>query len=142
MNPIHYPSLELCKKLTEIGFPTTFQHRWENESTVIWCWEIPEWFYVSPSVMEMLDVMPKEIPYTIKVSRVEVPVHRNLVIGKNTLSGWYYCKYVYGTMYGRLTDNKIVQFMNTAKHINWTLPNALAEMILWLVENNYISFTN
>lgn len=116
MKTKHFPSLDLCKKLTEIGFPTTFQHIWDSWWTVIWCWEIPEWMYVSPSVMEMLDVMPKWIT-------TERPNHLSIV---SDWAGWII---------------RYASFIFAVKNIeNESLPNALAEMILWLHENNYISF--
>lgn len=124
MNSLHYPSLKLCKKLTEIGFPTTFQHIWDYGWTIIWCWEIPEWMYVSPSVMEMLDEMPSDIQvwsedefdtYDLSIFKLEE---------KTFCIRYSLSEYV---------DEYIEEF-------NWTLPNALAEMILWLVENKYLTF--
>lgn len=114
MNTSHYPSLELCRKLTEIGFPTTFQHIWDSGWTVIWCWEIPEWMYVSPSVMEMLDVMPNVI-YDEDGNEFY----------QEFWKGW--CHYIW------FED---VEHMVTSD----TTPNALASMILWLHENKYITF--
>ena len=115
MNSQHYPSLELCKKLTEIWFPTTFQHIGDSGWTVIWCGEIPEWMFVSPSVMEMLDV----IPWEIKEHYLSIVKQMN---GQ------------YDICYQEL-------FVSWELHnTEWTLPNALAQMILWLHENKYISF--
>ena len=54
MNPLHYPSIELCKKLTEAGFPET-----EYKPTQYLNSEFNE--YVCPSVMELLDEMPKYV---------------------------------------------------------------------------------
>jgi len=125
MNPPHYPSLELCNKLTEIGFP-------ETEKWYLWGWndfniiKNREWFlhwvssFLCPSVMEMLDVIPKRIKEDEKIYRLE--------IAENGM--WFYVKY-------------IEHSMNPGKslwHHNWTIPNALAEMILWLHENNHIKF--
>lgn len=118
MKTEHFPSLDLCKNLTKIGFPTTFQHRWEKDSTVIWCWEIPEWFYVSPSVMEMLDVIPERHKWWF------------LVMFKDNV--WYREDWIFCVE----EDWWMLEW-------GWErLPNALAEMILWLHENNYISFKN
>ena len=105
MNTNHYPSLELCKKLTEIWFPTTFKHIWDSLWTVIWCLEVPEWMYVCPSVMEMLDVMP---------NRVEI---------KHWGIEWYVT----------LADSEWWFF-------DESLPDAIAEMYIWLHENNYLNF--
>lgn len=49
MNTSHYPSLELCKKLTEARFPATekwFPHNNWSE------------YYVYPAIMEILDKIP------------------------------------------------------------------------------------
>lgn len=122
MNTSHYPSIELCKKLTEIGFPTTFQHTWDSLWTVIWCLEVPEWMYVCPSVMEMLDVMPKSFVYEHKLFKraYELEIKWNNYASKYMVE--YYC------------------FVNRECLINYTdnLPNALASMILWLHENSYL----
>lgn len=81
MNPLHYPDIERCKKLTEIGFPFYTQTRWH-----INCEKLQEppitsdeyhmmrdqdeeeageysilGNYVCPSVMELLDVIPQRV---------------------------------------------------------------------------------
>lgn len=69
MNSLHYPSLELCKKLTEIGFPFTENQLLNREAVCLKCWSVPPWpmrcnceyeewikiHFVYPSAMEMLD---------------------------------------------------------------------------------------
>lgn len=107
MNTSHYPSLELCKKLTEIGFPET-----EYKPTQYLNSEFNE--YVCPSVMEMLDVMPRTI-------------EKNMFLECNHRYVWYVNRYY---------DTSVHEICWSDK----TLPNALAEMILWLKENNYINF--
>ncbi len=118
MKTEHYPSLELCKKLTEIGFPTTFQHIGDSGWTVIWCGEIPEWMYVSPSVMEMLDVMPDTIAQ------------------EYLLNFWKNNDSQYWVQYEEVNGHSIWECWKWFSN----LPNALAEMILWLHENKYITF--
>jgi len=117
MNPPHYPSLELCNKLTEIGFP-------ETEKWYLWGWndfniiKNREWFlhwvssFLCPSVMEMLDVMPW------KISRWENMLSARLIIEKSEVS---------------------YEFLHKVNVAIW-VPEALAEMILWLYENNHLSF--
>jgi len=117
MKTEHFPSLDLCKKLTAIGFPTTFQHIWDSGWTVIWCGEIPEWMFVCPSVMEMLDVMPNQISDGFE--------KHYLIIWKNY--AWY----------ERTRDGEV---LNLCEFYQWT-PDALAYCVLWLQENNYISFS-
>ncbi len=128
MTPLHYPSLELCKKLTEAGFPEeTSCHFRKNNSDIyehtFWPWNDES--YVCPSVMELLDEMPNWI--TVKYKDWDVWNYK-LEIGRQWTSESieaYYAHYV---------------------ELNWayvfclgTLPNALAEMWLWLKENNYLT---
>lgn len=57
MNPSHYPSIELCRKLTEIGFPKT-QYRTDG-TTIIednFAFDYSKWD-ACPSVMEMIIYM-------------------------------------------------------------------------------------
>ena len=75
MNANHYPSLELCKKLKEIGFPNKTMLSWcdfsmnraEGVNPKITDVELgtprreDKFIAVCPSVMEMLDVIPHEI---------------------------------------------------------------------------------
>lgn len=70
MNPNHYPSLELCNKLTANGFPKTEY----TYAVVFWEWilyrddmidytrlsESDAKFYSYPSVMELLDFIRKK----------------------------------------------------------------------------------
>lgn len=118
----HYPSLELCKKLTEAGFP-------ETEKINLFCGD--SWYkiavfnkelfnskydYIFPSVMELLDVLPAEIT-------TEIPVF--LSIDKFPTTYWV-----------SYTDNGIHKWAHFEMHD--TLPNSLAEMYLFLKENWYI----
>lgn len=68
-NPLHYPSLELCKKLTEIGFPDVWRCIWSTGNIYDTPYKCnPERgdlrFYVCPSVMDMIDIIPKHIENT------------------------------------------------------------------------------
>lgn len=120
MKTEHYPSLELCKKLTEIGFPESkyfYLADWIKESDwFIWTTDEPHIYFnaVCPSVMEMIDIIPDSIHDKIWQKKW-------LEIGKKFVA--------YST-------NWMAVHM-----VDWPIPNALAEMILWLHENNYISFT-
>ncbi len=124
MTSLHYPSLELCKKLTEAGFPRTeYQYEQNNNKRSQAFWDIKFWnnWYsytdnnwlleaVCPSVMELLDVFPTEINwFALKIRQPR----------KYTVE--YSCN-----------SDKIFSSV-------WTLPNALAEMWLWLKENNYLT---
>ena len=60
MNPSHYPSFEICKKLTSIGFPKTSIHYYGTMDWRIFddCAPVKA-KYVRPSVMELIDTIPK-----------------------------------------------------------------------------------
>jgi hypothetical protein len=152
MNTSHYPSLELCRKLTEAGFPETqlwiFDTRksWKKyncpyvseyeEPKFIPFWNIKIWEseleitdfknnpsagyneslpLVCPSVMELLDEMPHYI--TTDQNEYELNIRMN----------WDSILVMY------------VAWMGMVSHFYWTLPNALAEMWIWLKENNYLT---
>ena len=140
MNPLHYPSLELCKKLTEIGFPKTFcwytnaRPCYDDEEDAMIVEKKPfimgydfiptEYWaerYACPSVMEMLDVIPRVHPEDEWIYNFIQRCYQ----GQNVFQTWYVPNY-------HRADN-ICEFY-------WTLPDALAEMILWLVENKHLSF--
>jgi hypothetical protein len=114
MNPSHYPSLELCKRLTETWFPKTEKiieiNQNEYPKTM---WNIWVNCYYSPNIAELLDELPWEIEgcYLSIVKQFD---------------------WCYDISYQEL-------FVSWELHKTlWTLPNALAEMWLWLKENNYL----
>lgn len=112
MNKNHLPSIELCRKLTEIGFPPTSVHYdgpMEYREADI---------YIIPSVMEMLDVIPTSMIINGNKQRLKI----------NSVQ-WEITKFW-------------IRFWEETNFYDWygTLPNALAEMILWLHENKYLSF--
>lgn len=131
MNPLHYPSLELCKKLTEIGFPSTVYSNgswWIDSITYEKYsenWKDKTYRTVCPSVMEMLDVMPESIPDW-----------RNRSFSIWTINMWKF-GWFWAVQYGEWLEE-----WQTAHYIESkeSLPNALAEMILWLVDNKYLTF--
>lgn len=67
MKTEHYPSLELCQKLTDIGFPVC-DHFWQY-GKICNSWHDAMIFSeasVCPSVMEMLDVIPTTVCFMYK----------------------------------------------------------------------------
>ena len=62
MNTLHYPSLELCERLTEIGFPETEIFICNRTLKPKIVYKKDKWTFdyenciVHPSVMEMLEV--------------------------------------------------------------------------------------
>jgi len=56
MNPLHYPDIERCEQLHKIGFPKTYYTFIDTEHD-----DYQEICPIMPSVMELLDVIPKEI---------------------------------------------------------------------------------
>ena len=120
MNTSHYPSLELCKELTDIGFPEPTEKYYVRDWIVDKEWMKENWpcdCAICPSVMEMLDVMPENSKFELY----------NQWDNEWTVT-WYY------------TDDEEQKHIQIEYRI-WTIPNALAEMILWLHENNFISFS-
>lgn len=117
MNQSHYPDLDRCKKLKDIGFLETeksFTHNWWPAlwySTVVDC-------EIKPSVMEMSDVIPNSI-------RIE---DRNFIFTIRKFEDIY-------SLWYENWKNVILKL-----HSEWTLPNALADMVIWLVENKYLTF--
>lgn len=115
-NTDHYPSLELCKKLKEIGFPhTEFSYYPEIWKVMMFSKNSVTW--PCPSVMEMLDVIPDDI-------RVEILPNNK-----------YYTVWCY------FTNIDIDSKRFGSSDWSCSVPNALAEMIIWLHENKHISFT-
>ena len=120
MNPLHYPSLELCKKLQEVGFPETTisivqDFNWKDFICDHYEYNREDFIACCPSVMEMLDVMPWVI--STKWDNYFLSVDK-----------FWTCA-TYETL-----DRKTLLFCVGG------IPNALAEMILWLVENKHLSF--
>ena len=127
MKTEHAVSIELCKKLTSIGFPETekimevlpswwINHIYDSQSTRL---STDEYFpeYVCPSVMEMLDVIPDFIKahndeywFSMTKGNAKYAINRDEYYDEE-----FFCGY-------------------------WTLQNALAEMVIWLHENKYITF--
>lgn len=131
MNPLHYPSLELCKKLTQVGFPTTDNlfafDRNPDDVTLTSYEEVEEWSFYRllahcPSVMEMLDVMPEFISFQGMRCNLRIQMKKQCSI----------VSYI-----GRTPEEIQPKFI---EDVNFNIPNALAGMILWLVENKHLSF--
>ena len=119
MNPLYYPSLELCNKLTKSGFPETeknlYSSFWWDFTTKNTVWmDRNIIIYKYPSVMELLDEMPIIINDDKQLYLVK---HEDL-----NYSVKYWSKN-WGSDFWTFN----------------TLPNALAEMWLWLKENNYLT---
>ena len=129
MKESHYPSLELCKKLTEAGFPETenvwldskeWAFVWWSESFRLWgLKKIHEeyWytFYRCPSIAELLDELPQSIhiwhhEYTLNITPYSITYIPNQ---------------------SHSADIPLLPWIN--------VPNALTEMWLWLKENNYLT---
>jgi len=131
MNPAHYPSLDLCKKLTEEGFPQTemyiweFRHRQLNKEFEItirdncYEWDYEEFrnFSFCPSIAELFDELPTWRNLT---PIVEIVTNELLCPVRLISADWEFIK----AFWWNETD--------------W-IPNALAEMWLWLKENNLLN---
>lgn len=113
MNQNHYPSLELCKKLTEARFPKTEKCFNDNEIRNDFDYTRDAEYNVCPSIAELLDEMPERIKWwEFQMWKKEC---------------WYFKD--------DATDNVHYPVIVFNKR---SLPNALAEMWLWLKENNYL----
>ncbi len=119
MKPEHYPSLERCKKLTEMGFPITqFVYEKHDIEKFEDSWKIylrlggyckswnTHWHLdsVYPSVMELLD----------EIQKWKISIH-----------------YSY-------PDWRVVPKWESSWTRDSYLPNALADMWIWLKENGHI----
>lgn len=136
MNPLYHPRLELCRKLQEIGFPDTYMCMvvlWEDYTDILEYSSSTNWYNdevekcVCPSVMEMLSVMPKVISEKL------------LTYTLNINSDWTDYDVSYSCYNNTHSD---IFYISTFYSCYWELPNALAEMVLWLYENKYITFNN
>jgi hypothetical protein len=60
MNNTHYPSLELCKKLTEENYPATsnwMKENWDIIQLIYWAWKL---YYRCPSIAELLNSLRED----------------------------------------------------------------------------------
>lgn len=133
INSKYYPSTELCNKLTSIWFPNTEKNishyewsiSWEqmekNKLTGVEYKDIETLVitWVLPSVMEMLEYVPAEIKME-KFWECYLKMQKDAVY--------------YTTSYDYDSDYWVKEIFSD------TLPNAMAEMVIWLYENNFISF--
>ncbi len=148
MNTNHYPNLELCRKLTEAGFPET--QLWIFDTRKSWK------KYNCPYVSEYEE--PKFIPFwNIKIweSELEITDFKNNPSAGYNESLPLVCPSVMELLdeikipiamtkrtdwtYNISINNPYIRVKMNGKRIEWTLPNALAEMWLWLKENNYLT---
>lgn len=128
MNAKHFPDLELCKKLDAHSFPETYARMetsdWNRHK--IWdivIWEDTHWWWlICPSVMELLDEMPRNLQ---KMDWSVAKTHIKYTLGLHDTSEVYRIYYA--------SYNKTLIYIQ-----NRSLPNALAEMYLFLKENWYI----
>jgi hypothetical protein len=109
MNTTHYPSLELCKRLTCNWFPET--EKWEYYPDI-------DTYLEKPSIAELLDELPTSIKEWWKY-----------LLGIN----WVWTdKRQFNVRYETVYWSNKIWFQDES------LPNALTEMWLWLKENNYL----
>lgn len=132
MKQEHYPSLELCKRLTETGFPKTHIRYFENqiigiERVIMWDYLLTNTdylAYVCPSIAELLDEM--------NWITCNIPSDYNILTDLFNDDVWIYKKTDFCNCGSYCWDWEKVTPVYTS------LPNALAEMWLWLKENNYL----
>lgn len=115
-----FPTLSLCKKLTEVWFPDTVNMLWTHwviDTTTDYSWYQWEEWYKCPTVYELLNVLPNKIEF-------EVP----LFLHMNKNEDWWTVEYICSYKYNSPTSIKI----------NWELPDILSEMYLILKKWNNI----
>lgn len=133
MNPLHYPDQPRCEKLYDLHFPKTEKVYIQkallsDECRICTRWDYSQyedeayWKLPCPSVMEMLDVIPTKISLDNQ--------HCSL---STYAAVWRKAPFYVGYMWEK------GKFM-TQPQFNDTLPNALADLIFWLVENKYLKF--
>ena len=138
MNTSHYPSLELCKKLSANSFPKTTEEVmvYKQLSEDFWSHIEPRYMQhtngstsriVCPSVMELLDEMPGSIPDW-----------RNRAFSIWTLVMWKFWWFWWVQYWEWVEEWQTKKYCESKE----SLPNALAEMWLWLKENKFISTLN
>ena len=124
-----YPNIELCRKLTDLGFPTTekvftSQMKAYNGEPPSPTWEMIiadekyNVWYVCPNLMEMFNVtMNQNRSWYIRISK------------NRDTDGyiWADCDFYIGSILEKrfIMDN---------------IPDAISEMIIWLKENDFIYF--
>lgn len=141
MNKLHYPDIERCKKLTEIGFPQT---KWialitdygyeDGDRFTAW-----NGFWLCPSVMELLDVIYwKWIKYKAD-EKDDKDNWASLYVHIEQADLWY----IVSLRWHSKEFGREMKFWKTHcwKAIEW-LPNALCDLIFWLVENKYLTFAS
>lgn len=117
---IEYPEYEVCVKLTELGFPETNELLYKNRNSTLIGERGKDWL-VKPSIMEMLMVMP-----------------HNFIYNKDQTSNWnpegYYALSIEARDFGDHLFDVCYFYEGSWMYTRWDLPNALAEMIIQLVE--------
>ena len=132
MNPLHHPILELQIKLKKIGFTncetvTDTCGNYIRHTPWFDTWE----YNPCPSVMEMLDVMPHSIP-------IEWLEH---LIQYDNATTYYFLSISKGVVqYANQARRVQLVYFNVERNDERSIPNALAEMIIWLVEKKLLSF--
>ena len=133
MNQNHYPSLELCKKLTEAWFPYTENMYYSNWvvvntkfiNTVAYAWELFDYAkeeYVCPSIAELLDDIHSKWLFVSMWG---------WVIWWNEID-WYHIIDFIVHFHSLWRDSREMRIIKKSP-AEW-----LAQMWLWLKENNYL----
>ena len=134
---LHYPSLELCKKLTEELFPNNTEHydwafyydypngrNFISDWNPVWLPENPYQQYLCPSVMELLDELPKKFEYKYKFYHLFIVYEWEWAVN---------IEYKDSDEYGILIIWKDGSYRFGITEANW-----LAEMWLWLKQNDLL----
>jgi len=128
-------SLELSKKLKELGFP-------QNEPGWFWYANITNAIYRLIFLEEFNEKINKDMEDYIKAPTCpEMDKWLPLYLEKDTEKGIAFAVEVYGLHLHRTYDNKGWHISyGTLGRCAFTLPNAFAEMLIYLAKYGYIAF--
>ena len=129
------PSLELCKRLKELGYPqdggSWYWDLWPVKPRLVFLatWEnfIPlmrkpkdKWLMKAPTLREIIEWLPLEIEYEGETLWLDLdrPDESQFIVS--------YCRYCDGTCPIAIGDDDIV--------------NAPTKMLIWLAKNGYVKF--
>lgn len=140
----HVPKLETCKKLKELGYPQdNREYDWDfNDKWLVWSTSseykpCSDERVAAPLATELLEWLPNELTFTNNNPQsmyrgIQYGFER-LYIEKTKLYTVTYCNYT-------CTEGELDKEEYHPTVAN-TLPEALAQMLIYLVENKIVNFT-
>ncbi|OQX78907.1 MAG: hypothetical protein B6D56_08120 [Candidatus Omnitrophica bacterium 4484_70.1] len=116
---LEVPSLELCKRLKELGFP---------QFSGGWYWVLEELTYKEVWKLKLL----YNIPYAVDNLKIKAPTCREMAF-------WI----AKGVKKLTKENNDKIGYLVAGKELYWEVsPDDFAEDLIWLVENKHVKFEN